>query len=426
MTTLVQNLRRLKPINGLVISGLFPRGFSKGIGKRGMVVAGLVAVASIVPQGWTLTLDALSEAYLSVAVFVAGTLALVLGAERVFKADLGMWLDRHQHWQVPVATLLGAFPGCGGAIIAVTQFTRGYLSFGAVVAALTATMGDAMFLLMAREPHSALMVLAVSMVVGVLAGYIIDAIHKPGFMRPVIRNKAESDAESDADQGNKDAAVDASPVNRIRLSRSEILWLALMIPGVVIGVLAAFQLDLDAWLSSWLQIAPAHWLGVIGAVLMLAMWATQGEVNDEASDCQQSGVCAPKPSISLARSVINTTNFVTTWVIFAFVGFELLMAVTGIDLGKLFATWAPLVPAMAILVGLIPGCGPQIMVTSLYLAGTAPMSAQIGNALANDGDALFPALAIAPKAAMMATLYSAIPAVIVAYGWYAWFEAGGV
>lgn len=70
----------------------------------------------------------------------------------------------------------------------------------------------------------------------------------------------------------------------------------------------------------------------------------------------------------------------------------------------MFAVWAPLIPAMAVLVGFIPGCGPQILITSLYLSGSVPRSAQLGNAIANDGDALFPALAVAPKAAMVATL----------------------
>lgn len=64
--------------------------------------------------------------------------------------------------------------------------------------------------------------------------------------------------------------------------------------------------------------------------------------------------------------------------------------------------------------------------TSLYLSGSVPLSAQLGNAIANDGDALFPALAVAPKAAIVATLYSAIPAVVVAYGWYWWVESDAV
>ena len=39
------------------------------------------------------------------------------------------------------AAALGALPGCGGAIIVVTQYVTGRLSFGSVVAVLTATMG---------------------------------------------------------------------------------------------------------------------------------------------------------------------------------------------------------------------------------------------------------------------------------------------
>jgi hypothetical protein len=58
----------------------------------------------------------------------------------------------------------------------------------------------------------------------------------------------------------------------------------------------------------------------------------------------------------------------------------------------------------------------------MYLSGIVPLSAQIGNALSNDGDALFPAIAIAPKVAVVATLYSAVPAVILAYGWLFWME----
>ena len=49
---------------------------------------------------------------------------------------------------------------------------------------------------------------------------------------------------------------------------------------------------------------------------------------------------------------------------------------------------------------------------------TVPFSALIGNAISNDGDALFPAIALNPRAAVMATVYSAVPALIVAYGIY--------
>ena len=49
----------------------------RGFTGRAMAVAALVAAVSVVPGGWALAAEALSEAYLAVAVFVAGTLALV-------------------------------------------------------------------------------------------------------------------------------------------------------------------------------------------------------------------------------------------------------------------------------------------------------------------------------------------------------------
>ena len=98
------------------------------------------------------------------------------------------------------------------------------------------------------------------------------------------------------------------------------------------------------------------------------------------------------------------------------------MYFTSIDLKSLFAIWMPFVPLIAILFGFLPGCGPQVVVATFYLNGFIPLSAELGNAVSNDGDALFPAIALAPKAAFIATIYSAIPAIIVAYGYMYLFE----
>jgi len=98
------------------------------------------------------------------------------------------------------------------------------------------------------------------------------------------------------------------------------------------------------------------------------------------------------------------------------------MYFTSLDLIIFFDLWLPFVPLVAILFGFLPGCGPQVVVATFYLNGYIPLSAELGNAISNDGDALFPAIALAPKAAILATLYSAIPALVVAYGYFYLFE----
>ena len=372
-------------------------------GQRVLILVGFIALTVSVPDGGAIALDAMSEAYLAVAVFVAGTLMLVFAAERYFKTDVGVWLDRRSTWQIPAATLLGAFPGCGGAIIAVTQFTRGYLSFGSVVATLTATMGDAIFLLLARKPDTALLVVLVSMIAGLCCGYAVDYVHGPNFLRPAAPKRA------------RHSETAGHPRTRTNWRLAGGIWFLLVVPGIVLGVLGAFQVDVDSYAMALFNMPIAHWLGVTGAALGLVMWV--------ARDGNNSGLVgertdAGKERLPLLSAVVANTNFVMAWVVFAFIGYELLIASSGLNLAELFAVWAPIVPALAILVGFIPGCGPQIVVTSLYLSGTLPLSAQFGNTIANDGDALFPAIAVAPKAAIVATLYSALPAAVVAYGWY--------
>ena len=82
---------------------------------------------------------------------------------------------------------------------------------------------------------------------------------------------------------------------------------------------------------------------------------------------------------------------------------------------------------------IIRACTTQILqkhfglITTLFINGLIPFSALLGNAISNDGDALFPAIAIDPKVALLATTYSAIPAFILAYSIYFLFpNLGGL
>ena len=58
---------------------------------------------------------------------------------------------------------------------------------------------------------------------------------------------------------------------------------------------------------------------------------------------------------SLVRRTVEDTNFITVWVIGAFLVFEL--SVYRLDLQTLFDGWALFTPMIAIILGLLPGCG---------------------------------------------------------------------
>jgi hypothetical protein len=356
------------------------------------LIAGL-AMATTNSELGDIIFASVADAYIQVSTFVAGTFLIFYGIEKFLKIDATAALRRDTIWQVPVAAALGALPGCGGAIIVVTQYVTGRLSFGSVVAVLTATMGDAAFLLIAQEPLTGLAIIVMGFVVGTLTGWIINAIHGGDFLRGAVKT---GDAPTDRNEDASTPWIDR-------------LWMMIMMPGIVLAVLVAFQVDVDALFASPLFDRPATFIGVVGGVLALTMRLAPkfGVTGDKAfSD-----------SGTIIRRTIADTNFVTTWVIGAYLVFELSVYIFGLDLKHLFTGVALYTPLIAILIGFLPGCGPQVLVTTMYLSGIIPLSAQIGNAISNDGDALFPAIAIAPRVAIVATLYSAVPAVLISYGW---------
>ena len=374
--------------------------------KLGLLL-GLIALAGASSEARAVMLQSLSDAFLQVTVFVALTLAVFYILQAVFRIDAEALLARYALWQVPIAAFLGMLPGCGGAVMVITQYIRGGISFGAVVAVLTATMGDAAFLLLAQAPLTGLGIFATGFVVGIISGYIVDMIHGTDFLR--YRH----------DESRQTRSLAARRVDSILWRR---LWWAFLLPGLFFGILIAFQVDTEAILGTGAGIDIAVWCGVIGAIISLLLWGMiSTDPTQTKKPIDESSSKRERVSDAFAR-VAGDTCFVTVWVIFAYLLYELGVLFSGVDLQVVFSVWGPLVPLIAILVGFIPGCGPQVIVAAMYLNGTVPLSAELGNAISNDGDALFPAIAMAPKAAVIATLYSGVPALIVAYSYYWLFE----
>ncbi len=386
------NNQTIKLQNGLIFNTLLSIAILLAIGY--LLNKFLLALNSEIIE---IIISSISDAYLQVSVFVAAVLIIFYGFENLFGINLNKKLQNSGFFQVPAASALGALPGCGGAILVITQFTTGGISFGSVVAVLTSTMGDAAFLLLASEPKTGAFIMFLGFAVGVISGWLVDLTHPKEFLIPkninILNNK------------NK-----PNEINIIL----KIIWIILLIPGLAVGILIAFQIDLDEFFKNNYIQNVTSLLGFLAGSLLIIFHLIASK-----------GYFHKKTSLSGGSSFERTyldTNFVTIWVVIAFLLFEMVIFYTAFDLKSIFNSYVFLTPLIAVLIGFIPGCGPQIIVTSIYLMGIIPLSAQIGNAISNDGDALFPVLAIAPKVGLIATLYSALPAIIVSYGYLLIFE----
>jgi len=350
---------------------------------RRIIVSFLLLVATVFPgELGNVTRFAVFDAYTQVSVFVAATLLFFFGLEHFFKIDVGKVMEKGGAWQVPTASCLGALPGCGGAVVVITAFARGNITLGAMVAALIGTMGDAAFLLLAKEPTTYFKIILISMFAAIICGWLVDRFHRGELYSTEVK------------------FLGHTIIGKLR--NRDKFYMILALPGLVLGSMQLMQINIHDLGS--LVFA----LGLGGAALSVGVWSI-----------------SPVNAITVHNDhpftrATEETSFVTAWVIAAYLAYEYAYAFFGLDLAGLAdAAWI-FIPLLAILVGFVPGCGPQILVTTLYLNGIIPFAALIGNAISNDGDALFPAIALTPRMAVVATLYSAIPALIISYIFLFW------
>ena len=82
------------------------------------------------------------DAFLAVTVFVAVMVLLFSWLQYITAGKFVDWIRKNQSIQPLIGALMGLTPGCGGAIIVMPMYTRGYVTYGTVIATLIATLGD--------------------------------------------------------------------------------------------------------------------------------------------------------------------------------------------------------------------------------------------------------------------------------------------
>lgn len=366
--------------------------------NKRLVLPFLLLTALAIPATREFTLQALSDAFFQVSVFVAATLLIYYYLiDRLPQLQLSYLRAKSGILEVSFASILGALPGCGGAIIVVTQFTKKQASFGSVVAVLTATMGDAAFLLLATRPLDGLLMMLIGVSVGIISGQIVNLFHSSSSFQP-----------SNATEYNEEPQCQPKI-----LEYSRPVWKLALIPSLIIAFVIATNID-----TRFFSEGLANTISIFGALMALftvIVWALSSKGVSYKQVTSEEAPCTPPSKLT---KVLMDTHFVTAWVVASFMVFEILVNVAGVDLAAWFSEYAYLAPLVAVAIGLLPGCGPQIVVMTLYIQGIIPFSAMAANAISNDGDALFPAIALAPKAALVATVYSTIPALLLGYGLY--------
>jgi hypothetical protein len=366
-----------------------------------------------------------AAAFLEVGTFVAVMLALFGLLQWRTGGAVADWLGRHRRLGPLAGALLGAVPGCGGAIVVMPLFLRGTVSFGTVVATLVATMGDSSFVLLAAAPGTAVTLHVGLLLVGLVTGAIVDALgYDPRLRREQDRREGDRrDRPGPAAVARTRPPVAVGGPSTVGAQAAVLGLTGRPLVGVVPRSLVAFWLLLATGfvvaVPTVLRLAPAETfdvghlpthvllgsLGTLACVTVVLLRRCRCRAGDL-------GVTAAERPRDVLLDAARETAVVTTWVAVAFVGYEVLVAATGLDLGRL-PTLGLLGVLAGALLGLVPGCGPQLVLTGLYAQGAVPLSVLVANALSQDGDALLPLLASDRRSAAIGSAISTLPGLVV-------------
>jgi hypothetical protein len=358
------------------------------------------------------------DAYVQVSAFVAITVVAFGLLQYWTRGALVERLESNERLQPLVGALLGLTPGCGGAIVVMPLYLRGSVSFGTVVATLAATAGDSAFVILALAPEAALYAYTLAFLSAILTGYAID---KWGMGVSRV-DSAVARLQPATDGGTTDGGTvhaDACEVNPGRDHRLftplthalHAAWWVLALAALVLGVTYLVAGAPEPSLTVGLGYSGLFTVvGIAGTAVSFYLY-TIGRRFVRSSPPGRGGTATSR--YEAFRHAAFETSFVTVWVVAGYLVYEYGVVATGFDVQAAAAAAGLLAPVGGAIVGLIPGCGPQIVLATAYAEGAIPFSALAANAVSQDGDALFPLIAVDNTAAIVASIYTTLPALVV-------------
>lgn len=360
-----------------------------------------------------------SDSYLQVGVFVGAVLIIFALLDYRSQGKMIKYIEKSKKIQPFIGAFLGLTPGCGGAILVMPLFIKGTVSYGTVIATLIATMGDSAFVIMTTRPLEYLNISFWSYIIGVIVGYIVDYLDLETKLnlRKTIQKNEDKRKEKLILRENM---ISRNPkLNKITAKLDLFLnnvgyiiyWCVLFI-GVIFGILLLMQVDLDKDLGINNLGLYFGFIGMVISLLYVLMSRNRGQhcnCSNEQKNFKE----------SLRYNAYETAS-VNIWVMIAYIIYEIGILLIGGEHILTTALMATGIVAVIVgaLIGLIPGCGLQIIFVTLYGKGFIPFAALLANAISQDGDALLPLMARDKKSPLWATIITTIPALIVGIGAY--------
>ncbi|MBU1151468.1 putative manganese transporter [Patescibacteria group bacterium] len=372
-----------------------------------------------------LVVKSATDSFVGVTVFVGAVLIVFNYFDYKNGGALIGKIERSKKWQPLFGALLGIMPGCGGAILLMPLYVRGSVSFGTVVATLLATAGDAAFVLLTKSAVVFLQITLISFVVALIFGYLVDYMNldvrgrgvrvgkfkkcrcgcrASGLVSSHIGHELGDEYGRALHCGDGRRCGEQHDVGYYITHKLYFVYFVVLFVGLFVGSLQLFGINFEG-----------GWVSVVGSVGVLVslffMIAAKRYFADDSHEEEEI------KRTSLRETLVHNvkeTSFVGVWIFVAFLAYEILAYFVGETvIAENLVSIGAVSIVIGALVGMIPGCGMQIIFVSLFMKGLVPFPALVAQMLSQDGDAMLPLICLDKRAAFWLTILTGFIGIVV-------------
>jgi len=294
--------------------------------------------------------------------------------------------------QYIVASSLGVTPGCLGAFASVSLYVRGFITFGALVAAMIATSGDEAFVMLKLFPKQALILNAFLFVCAVVTGMLVEKLFSICHLNKQLCVCARGSLHNEDENYNLSFGNIALSIRKMSFARFLLI------------VLFSFF----AWGFIFARFGPKEWGWERVSSLSLSI-------------------------LSLFISLIVSEHYLEKhiwshiikqhlWRVFLWSFFALAIigaGLKGFNLGHIIQSHIASLILIAALVGIIPESGPHLIFAMMFFKGLIPFSVLVTSSIVQDGHGMLPLLSFSIKTSLWVKLVNFIVGLTVGYALYA-------
>ena len=362
------------------------------------------------------------------SLFITGLVVIMMiMIEYVNVASAGKWLERLRtsgFRQVVLGALLGLIPGCVGGFAAVSLYTHGVITFGALVAAMISSSGDEAFVMLAMIPKDALLLFGVLFIIALIFGYITNLVYKRGL------NLSDCDNHFDIHHGHEAKIPSIFKLSSYRnmlhpsVKRVSVLaGIAFFVAAVFSGILEHEHVHGDEHKHAdghtcecvvhehVEQVAEHHhgielsllderWMNILFALLSIFVFMLVAASEDHFVNDHIWNHVVKKHCLKI---------FLWTAGALLVIG----VALNYMDLDHWISGNSYLVLVAAALIGMIPESGPNMIFITLFSTGLAPFSVLLTSSISQDGHTSLPLLSSNKRGFLAAKIINAVIALAV-------------